>query len=101
MIITDDNSIGTLTCVYTTSVSTVLICESAPGVDIDYWNVYVNDIFYAVANNSDVEIDISHMYFRLLELDRETEYTAYVVGVKDGVGISADSNTITFSTFPE
>ena len=99
MDITAEDSIGKLVCVYTKSTSTVLICETAKDVDIDYWEIYLNDIFYSVANNSDTGLGIRNLYFRVLELDRNTEYSAYVKGVKDGVGKSEASNTVTFNTF--
>ncbi len=97
MNITDENSIGTLVSVYVTSSSAVLVCEAKVAADIDYWRVYVNDIEHGFANGEDVDLDVSHMYYRVLELTRDTEYTAYVVGVS-GAEESPASNTITFKT---
>ena len=99
MNITDEGSIGTLVNVYTTSVSTVLICEAAPGVVVTHWKIYIDEKVYGFATNVDSDLEIRTMYYRLLELDRDTEYEVCVKGM-NGSAESAVSNTITFKTFP-
>jgi len=98
MLITDPGSITKLTAVYVTSTSAVLICETKKDVDIDYWEVFVDGELYAPASNYDSEIEITHMYYRLLELTPNAEYTVYVRAIKDGVGTSENSNEVIFQT---
>lgn len=103
MEITDDGAILPLTVVYVTTVSAVLICEAAKEIKpiIDYWNIYVNDVFYEKATNEGTDIEITHLYYRLLELARETEYQVSVTAVDTNGFESQVSNTVTFDTWPK
>lgn len=104
MEITDDNVLTMLTSNYVTTTSAVLLCEVVDELkaEIDHWEIYINDIFYALASNSDSNVHPkAYLYARLLELDRDTDFTAYVIAV-NGSGVkSQPSNTVEFRTFPK
>ena len=103
MTITEEGALLPLTAVYTTTTSTVLICEVADELkeSITHWMVYLNDIMYQLSINADNNVGIPHLYCRLYNLDRETEYTAYVKAVDDQGTESVKSNVVTFTTGPK
>ena len=91
-----------LTVVYVTTTSAVLVCEVKDQLKpiIDFWNVYVDDVFHSTANNEGTDIEITHLYHRLLNLDRETQYEVAVQAVDTEGNESELSNSIKFTTFP-
>lgn len=103
MTITDDGALIPLRVVYVTTTSAVLVCEVADELkdQINYWEVYLNDEFYSVATNEGTNVDITHLYYRLLNLERETTYTVAVKAVTLSEEKSNLSNEEVFETFPK
>ena len=103
MIITDPGALLPLTAVYVTTTSAVLLCEVVDELkaDIKHWKIYLDGELEGVYTNEDSYVEISHLYARLFNLDREKEYTAYVIAVDNSDTESLPSNTVTFTTFPK
>jgi len=103
MVITDPGALLPLTAVYVTTNSAVLLCEVASELKdtITHWEVYLDGFLYQLASNQDNNVGIPHLYCRLYNLDRDTEYTAYVKAVDNQENKTLASNEVTFTTFPK
>ena len=102
MVITDPGALLPLTAVYVTTTSAVLLCEVVDELKptIKHWKIYLNGELEGVYTNEDSYVEIPHLYARLFNLDRESEYTAYVIAVDDLDAESLPSNEVIFTTFP-
>lgn len=109
MLITDPNALLPLTTPYTTTTSTVLLCKVSEEVStqIHHWEIYLWELDYkgavtpVIAYNEDTELPIEQLYYRALELKRDTTFNAYVIAVDDQTTASQPSNQVTFDTYPK